>query len=486
MATLVDGGAPSGASTSDTISGGPDNDVTLPIAQTDVTGLVAALGAKADATATTTALAAKANETELAAYVKTINHASPDGSGDVEVVIPSATGVVPYHNHNHLVEPLGVVKHTASMLAAEFTITQGLNVFIVNANSTFTIEAPQFADSEYSPTSGARTPFGSAGPEWYSTAAGGSQFGAFPFETRHIIDVAVIQDDVGGHSVTFQNLFEGAPVALTTGATYPGPATTTANAVSFWRFTWYGLPLGWVRDLLGDGAAMTIKPLPSSTSTYIRGHYVSTCSAADATAIVTNLKMIPLNARKVLYAAGLYAELAPGNQSPSLICIHSGDLPGSRSQTGSRPLTSFTRLVSPNGSGVGAASWTNNVNPVLHESGHALDFILYRNGVPVSGTTYYRVGDDPRFISLYNTCVPRSWTGRNDYYLVDNAFSAGGIGKNEWMAQMLGCYTYYLYLTNNSLSDATLLETEWSGAAPDDIIATFKTTAASALSAWLS
>lgn len=372
---------------------------------------------------------------------------------------------------------------------------EGDHTIILSNNTTLSIRIPSVNNG------GGTMPYGQAS-RGQAAINGGIPTNPFSLSTneyndrdlRHFCTIILQQDEVGGRTVSWtRNPSIGAgstPPALIDGpitgpTTIPAPSAA-ANTVSVYRFEWLGTYLGWVYvdSVQGLSLPAIAPPLLVAGNPWVRGINLGDGTyPGSVTTMLADIQKIPVNLLKRMHQYGMTWEV--GSAGPGLterLLGGNGNL-----VTRSKVSGSVRRLAA----WVEASTRSSSVHPVTHEYGHVVDFSFAYTlqpfqGIQDQGKTKYifNLHDDPQIISMNSSAAGQSWTGRQDYFVINTTAPDGSNanGLNEWMAQMTGTW---LYKQGGGAGDTATINAEYAKASPPAIITQFETWATAMLGSYL-
>lgn len=318
-------------------------------------------------------------------------------------------------------------------------------------------------------------------------------------DTAMTIKLLVIQDDVGGWTLSFDDPldtgFQGVGEIVSIGS--------TAGAATFVTLEWFGWHTGWV--VTQNRAAMPrFTRLPTSATsaapTLVRPVWSATSGSAPAGAAACINRYgstYPTTMRQWLYNIGLVLNLSdPGRNEAD-------------GSTGAGIIGVTTDSTPP----VATAYTPNGVTDTItlcHEVGHVLDFNFWRSNpvtrtIPDNGTYFTHSGpkftgptlsavsgqqvtcfylqDDPAIQNMWRASAAAYPSGTlSNYYIWGSTTANAGDplttnGLKEWIAQMVAGY---YYSRANAADDSQMLR-----AAPAAQVTQFKTWADATFAGYL-
>ena len=456
--------------------------------------------------------------------VKTVNTTGPDINGNVTLgsTTPQATATVqgtiqlntdvlgtatapvlaneanvPGHEHNRLFQPVAwlYTRNDGSTI----TLKAGRDnnpVIVLNSDTTINLDSP------YRST-GIVATVGTQNKDFTRHFAYASNldlilrdpYANFPTrdwsDSAYEMTLVLIQDDIGGHAVTFQATYnngtkpgpndQAASIALagSSATTIPAPGSA-AGAWTYYRFRWMGWAIGWMLisnasiqprfRLLKSSASSGATPLFRAVDTNWIGY--TTVNGTYQTEMFSGANLVPTPIRRMLYNLGFMFE---ANYYSSSYSYEGGDLGGAAGIANMSPRACWLNPATADSTTGGTQFVT------LHEISHQIDALLYNqdvNGVSVtipdtanywwtprknavyagqdvqvsaaagSTRTIWAIYNDPQIQQMWAASLAAYNAGGttiNAYYVFGQpGLSTAAPGPiREWMAEMMGGYMYW-------------------------------------------
>lgn len=268
------------------------------------------------------------------------------------------------------------------------------------------------------------------------------------------LTVTVIQDEVGGRTITWGSQTLIPTIVLASGQ--PAQPATTANKATIYEWLYVNELIGWIGKVLASGVDPIMVMLPSSARLWTRGHLwfnADGAAAAGAVSALNDWELTPVLLRKRLYELGMTMTFGSGGASVLTSPMRINKIEEGLGLTRAHQDERYVHCNTAGSSSV--------VRHVLHEIGHFVDFRWYQHDTdrPVESAlnAIPAVAQMIADVQAAKLAAAAGTAGLDIYYFHgDNptalGFNTPATAPSEWFAQMWG--TWIAARANNALGDS--------------------------------